>query len=122
MQPDNDLTQRVFGCAIEVHRTFGSGLLESAYEACLCHELDQAGSHLGADHPNVAIRLSNLAQLLQATNRLAEAEPRIGRAALIYLAFERQTGHTHPYRDTAFAWYRHTDGRGPRRSRGPNGD
>ena len=31
----------------------------------------------GQDHPNVAIRLNNLAALLQATNRLAEAEPLI---------------------------------------------
>ena len=29
----------------------------------------------GPDHPNVAIDLNNLAQLLQATNRLGEAEP-----------------------------------------------
>ena len=42
MQPDNDLTRRVIGCAIEVHRTLGPGLLESVYEACLCHELDLA--------------------------------------------------------------------------------
>jgi GxxExxY protein len=42
MQPDNDLTRRVIGCAIEVHRTLGPGLLESVYEACLCHELELA--------------------------------------------------------------------------------
>ena len=34
----------------------------------------------GPDHPKVAIRLNNLAQLLQATNRLAEAEPLMRRA------------------------------------------
>ena len=34
-----DLTQRVIGAAIEVHRALGPGLLESAYEECLCHEL-----------------------------------------------------------------------------------
>ncbi len=33
------LTERVIGCAIEVHRTLGPGLLESAYEQCLAHEL-----------------------------------------------------------------------------------
>ena len=33
------LTAKVFGCAIEVHRTLGPGLLESAYEQCLAHEL-----------------------------------------------------------------------------------
>jgi GxxExxY protein len=34
-----DLTERVIGAAIEVHRALGPGLLESAYEECLCHEL-----------------------------------------------------------------------------------
>jgi GxxExxY protein len=33
------LTDRVIGLAIEVHRHLGSGLLESAYEECLCYEL-----------------------------------------------------------------------------------
>ena len=37
------LTQKVIGCAIEVHRTLGPGLLESTYETCLCYELDLAG-------------------------------------------------------------------------------
>ena len=41
MQPDNDLTRRVIGCAIEVHRTLGPGLLESAYLACLSYEMGQ---------------------------------------------------------------------------------
>lgn len=33
------LTEKVIGAAIEVHRASGPGLLESAYEECLCHEL-----------------------------------------------------------------------------------
>lgn len=33
------LSYRVIGCAIEVHRTLGPGLLESAYQKCLAHEL-----------------------------------------------------------------------------------
>ena len=33
------LTERVIGLAIEVHRHLGPGLLESAYEECLCYEL-----------------------------------------------------------------------------------
>ena len=35
----SDLSHRVIGCAIEVHRDLGPGLLESAYEQCLAHEL-----------------------------------------------------------------------------------
>lgn len=36
-------TARIIGAAIEVHRHLGPGLLESAYEECLCWELTQAG-------------------------------------------------------------------------------
>ena len=36
----NDLTGNVIGAAIEVHKVLGPGLLESAYEECLSHELD----------------------------------------------------------------------------------
>lgn len=40
MERDSDqLTHRIIGAAIEVHRHLGPGLLESAYEACLTHEL-----------------------------------------------------------------------------------
>ena len=35
----NDLTGEVIGAAIEVHQALGPGLLESAYEECLCYEL-----------------------------------------------------------------------------------
>lgn len=38
-----DLSREVIGAAIEVHRELGPGLLESAYEACLCHELGLRG-------------------------------------------------------------------------------
>ena len=39
----NELTEIVIGCAIEVHRTLDPGLLESAYEICLRHELNLRG-------------------------------------------------------------------------------
>lgn len=37
------ITEQVIGAAIDVHRTLGPGLLESAYEACLAHELSARG-------------------------------------------------------------------------------
>jgi GxxExxY protein len=39
---NDPLTERIIGFAIEVHRHLGPGLLESAYEECLCYELEQA--------------------------------------------------------------------------------
>ena len=38
-----DLSNRVIGCAIEVHRLLGPGLLESSYSQCLSHEFSSAG-------------------------------------------------------------------------------
>ncbi|MBW2596782.1 MAG: GxxExxY protein [Deltaproteobacteria bacterium] len=34
----NELSSKIIGAAIEVHKTLGPGLLESAYEECLCYE------------------------------------------------------------------------------------
>ena len=44
---DDDLTRRVIGCAITVHRALGSGLLESAYDECLAYELVKNGFSIG---------------------------------------------------------------------------
>jgi GxxExxY protein len=41
--PRTDITPQIIGAAIKVHRRLGPGLLESAYEACLAHELDKLG-------------------------------------------------------------------------------
>jgi GxxExxY protein len=35
----NEITEKVIGACISIHRELGPGLLESAYEECLCHEL-----------------------------------------------------------------------------------
>ena len=49
---ENDaLTQKIIGAAIEVHRTLGPGLLESAYRICLAHELAAAGIPFEMERP-----------------------------------------------------------------------
>lgn len=47
----SELSNRVIGCAIEVHRELGSGLLESTYEQCLAHELSLSGIKFRIQHP-----------------------------------------------------------------------
>jgi GxxExxY protein len=43
MEETNELTEKVIGCAIEVHRQLGPGLLEATCEAALCVEIEEAG-------------------------------------------------------------------------------
>ncbi|MEZ0609222.1 GxxExxY protein [Fibrella sp. WM1] len=43
---ESQLSSVVIGCAIEVHRALGPGLLESAYRQCLAYELSQIGLHV----------------------------------------------------------------------------
>jgi GxxExxY protein len=45
------LSRQVIGCAIEVHKALGPGLLESAYEECLAHELSLHGIVHLRQHP-----------------------------------------------------------------------
>ena len=45
MEEINKLTEKIIGCAIEVHRQLGPGLLEGTYEAALAIELESAGLH-----------------------------------------------------------------------------
>jgi GxxExxY protein len=47
----NLLTGKVIGCAIEVHRVLGPGLLESTYEQCLAHELQLNHIEFSLQHP-----------------------------------------------------------------------
>ena len=49
--PRDPLTNRVIGLAIGVHRELGPGLLESAYEECLCFELKQSGIDFSRQMP-----------------------------------------------------------------------
>jgi len=47
----NEITKRIIGCAIEVHKILGPGLLESAYETCLFYELQNAGLRVERQKP-----------------------------------------------------------------------
>ena len=44
------LTEKIIGCAIEVHRTLGPGLLESVYRDCLMIEMRRQGLRVKSEH------------------------------------------------------------------------
>ncbi len=48
---ENELSAKIIGCAIEVHKQLGPGLLESAYQECLYHELKLAGLNVQKKNP-----------------------------------------------------------------------
>ena len=48
---ENELSTRIIGCAIEVHRQLGPGLLESAYQECLYYELRMQGLEVQKEIP-----------------------------------------------------------------------
>ena len=47
----NELSSKIIGAAIEVHKALGPGLLESAYEECLCYELSLQGLRFERQRP-----------------------------------------------------------------------
>jgi GxxExxY protein len=51
LERENEVTDRVIGCAIEVHRVLGPGLLESIYEGALCVELSRSGLSYSRQEP-----------------------------------------------------------------------
>ncbi|NCB67525.1 MAG: GxxExxY protein [Bacteroidia bacterium] len=48
---ENQLSEKIIGCAIKVHKSLGPGLLESAYEECLFYELKQLGLFVEKQKP-----------------------------------------------------------------------
>ena len=48
---ENEISNIVIGCAIEVHKQLGPGLLESAYQECLLYELQNAGLRVNKEVP-----------------------------------------------------------------------
>ena len=47
----DSLSNQIIGCALEVHRNLGPGLLESTYEQCLAHEFKMSGISFKMQHP-----------------------------------------------------------------------
>ncbi len=47
----NQLSSKIIGAAIQVHKAIGPGLLESAYEECICHELSSQSSSIERQKP-----------------------------------------------------------------------
>ncbi len=48
---ENEITEKIIGCAIKVHRNLGPGLLESAYQECLFYELKKEGIKVEKEKP-----------------------------------------------------------------------
>ena len=48
---ENEISEKIIGCAIEVHKSLGPGLLESAYLECLFYELEKTGMHVEKQKP-----------------------------------------------------------------------
>jgi GxxExxY protein len=48
---ENQLAEQIIGCAIEVHRALGPGLLESAYQECLYYKLQKEGIWVEKEKP-----------------------------------------------------------------------
>lgn len=51
----NQITHQIIGCAIEIHKNLGPGLLESAYEECLAFELAKAGLSIVRQKPTPVV-------------------------------------------------------------------
>lgn len=48
---ENEISNKIIGCAIEVHQSLGPGLLESAYKECLYYKLTKAGIYVEKEKP-----------------------------------------------------------------------
>ena len=102
MESINQLTQRIIGAAIEVHRQKGPGLLESAYEGCLVRELELLGLQVARQvavplvYKGVTIDLAFRADMIVESQVLVELKATeavlpVHKAQL--LSYIRETGH-----------------------------
>ena len=51
LRPEDLITEKIIGAAIEVHKQLGPGLLESAYQVCLAHEMGLRGIRFEREKP-----------------------------------------------------------------------
>lgn len=51
----NEITQKIISCAIQIHKSLGPGLLESAYEECLSYELIKNGLDIKRQLPTPVV-------------------------------------------------------------------
>lgn len=102
IESTNQLTEQIIGAAIEVHREKGPGLLESAYESCLAHELGLQGLAVARQVPvplvykSITIDVAFRADLIIADTVLVELKAietilPVHKAQL--LSYIRETGH-----------------------------
>ena len=59
---ENEISKIIIGCAIEVHKQLGPGLLESAYQECLYYELIQAGLNVKKEN-KVVVEIKTVEEL-----------------------------------------------------------
>jgi len=57
---ENEISDKIIGAAIEVHKSLGPGLLESAYHTCLQYELEMAGLYFQCEVPLVVNYKGNI--------------------------------------------------------------
>ena len=86
---ERELTEKIIAAAIEVHRYLGPGLLESAYEECLCHELQLRNIPFKRQQP---IPILNQHRP-QPSGEIGEPAGRAGSSKLPDSAFDLHDGH-----------------------------
>ncbi len=89
----SEITGKIIAAAIEVHRSLGPGLLESTYEACLCHELTLRGIPCARQFPvpiqykglelQCAYRIDLLVESVVVELKVAQAIERVHEAQLL---------------------------------------
>jgi hypothetical protein len=55
---ENEITNRVIGVAIEIHKALGPGLLESAYKECMYHKIGKSGLRIEKEK-SMPLKLGN---------------------------------------------------------------